>query len=193
MTEFEANDRRVQRTLNALRNAFFQLVLAHPYDEIKVSHIIEKANVGRSTFYQHFSGKDDILAVSLNGPMSQLANSFQPQSGPMDIQPILLHFWENRHFSTRILNSSLRKLTAHFLADKIEIVLKQKWKKANCRVMIPHRLNALALAESQLTLITGWLSDGHHSQIESVAKILHRLAQSSVEQLLALALQEQKL
>jgi AcrR family transcriptional regulator len=53
--EKETRDKRTQKTRQALLGAFFGLVLERRYDEIKVADILERARVGRSTFYEHFS------------------------------------------------------------------------------------------------------------------------------------------
>lgn len=61
-----AIDRRVQRTRTALYDALVQLIREKDYDAISVEDILEVANVGRSTFYSHFTSKDDLLARSLD-------------------------------------------------------------------------------------------------------------------------------
>src|SRR5262245_43646956 len=57
----EGGDRRVHRTRTALFHALIELILERDYDAISVGEIAEKANVGRSTFYAHFTDKDDLL------------------------------------------------------------------------------------------------------------------------------------
>jgi AcrR family transcriptional regulator len=59
-------DRRVQRTRTALYDALVRLIRMKPYDEISVADILGEADVGRSTFYAHFTSKDDLLARSLD-------------------------------------------------------------------------------------------------------------------------------
>jgi AcrR family transcriptional regulator len=54
-------DRRTQRTQQTLFDALIDLLKVKHYDAISVKDIIEKANVGRSTFYAHFQTKDDLL------------------------------------------------------------------------------------------------------------------------------------
>lgn len=58
-------DRRVQRTRQALHHALIMLILEKGYDAVTVQDIIDKANVGRSTFYAHFVGKEDLLRAGL--------------------------------------------------------------------------------------------------------------------------------
>jgi AcrR family transcriptional regulator len=58
-------DRRTVRTHILLRQALFALMAERDYDGITVQDILDRANVGRSTFYMHFSGKDELLKVCL--------------------------------------------------------------------------------------------------------------------------------
>jgi len=60
-----AIDRRVARTRHALYEALVRLIRDMDYDAISVEHILQEANVGRSTFYAHFTSKDDLLRASL--------------------------------------------------------------------------------------------------------------------------------
>ena len=54
-----ATDRR------ALHQALMELILEKRYDRITVQGIIDRADVGRSTFYAHFLDKDDLLVQGL--------------------------------------------------------------------------------------------------------------------------------
>lgn len=54
-------DRRVQKTLQLLEGALRELIAEKEYEAITVRDILERANVGRSTFYTHFENKDHLL------------------------------------------------------------------------------------------------------------------------------------
>jgi AcrR family transcriptional regulator len=54
-------DRRVQRTNQLLRAALVSLIQEKGYENITVQNIIDRANVGRATFYAHFENKEDLL------------------------------------------------------------------------------------------------------------------------------------
>jgi AcrR family transcriptional regulator len=60
-----SKDRRVLRTQKLLRQALFALMGEKDYESITVQDILEKADVGRSTFYVHFRNKDDLLKSGL--------------------------------------------------------------------------------------------------------------------------------
>jgi AcrR family transcriptional regulator len=55
------DDRRVQKTLQLLQNALMELMGEKGYDPITIQEILDRANVGRSTFYAHFENKDQLL------------------------------------------------------------------------------------------------------------------------------------
>ena len=54
-------DRRQKKTREAIFNAFIELLSKKHYNQITVSEIIDKADVGRATFYSHFETKDFLL------------------------------------------------------------------------------------------------------------------------------------
>jgi AcrR family transcriptional regulator len=54
-------DRRVQKTRKLLQDALIELVAEKGYESVSIREILEKANVGRSTFYAHFQDKDQLL------------------------------------------------------------------------------------------------------------------------------------
>lgn len=56
-------DKRTQKTQEAICQAFFDLLNNQTFQQISMGDIIETANIGRSTFYHHFTSKDDLLAA----------------------------------------------------------------------------------------------------------------------------------
>jgi len=61
-----AIDRRVARTRAALHHVLLKLIIERGYDAISVQDICEAADIGRSTFYAHYTGKDDLKRSGLD-------------------------------------------------------------------------------------------------------------------------------
>jgi AcrR family transcriptional regulator len=61
----KGEDRRIQRTRGALRSALVELMLERGYEAITIQDIIDRANVGRSTFYAHYLDKQQLLLDNL--------------------------------------------------------------------------------------------------------------------------------
>jgi AcrR family transcriptional regulator len=54
-------DRRVRQTRDALGDALIHLMQEKSFDSITIQQVLERAGVGRSTFYAHFRGKEDLF------------------------------------------------------------------------------------------------------------------------------------
>ena len=78
----DKNDRRSQRTRRLLSEALVQLIQEKDYSTITVSDIIERANVGRSTFYAHYPTKDDLLLDQMDRVIESLSQGLPPQEFP---------------------------------------------------------------------------------------------------------------
>jgi AcrR family transcriptional regulator len=57
----EVEDRRVRRTRRNLTDALIGLIVERGYQAITVQDILDRADVGRSTFYAHFRDKEALL------------------------------------------------------------------------------------------------------------------------------------
>jgi AcrR family transcriptional regulator len=57
----KGRDRRIERTQQLLRGALRSLIQEKGFEALTVQEIIDRANVGRATFYSHFDNKDDLL------------------------------------------------------------------------------------------------------------------------------------
>mgnify|MGYP001814458759 CR=1 FL=1 len=138
-----------------LFQAFASLVLERPYDDIKINHIIGKAGISRSTFYQHYKNKDDILADSMSGMFGTLADTACGNGEAAHLLSILEHFWENRNFGRAILNGPAYRRLVQELSKMIESRLENS---PDAPAQPALRLKAIQQAEGQLAIIRAWLS-----------------------------------
>jgi AcrR family transcriptional regulator len=60
-------DRRVQKTRKLLQDALVDLVSEKGFESVTVQEVLDKANVGRSTFYTHFQDKEELLHSCFEG------------------------------------------------------------------------------------------------------------------------------
>lgn len=84
-------DRRVQRTRQILKDALVALILEKGYQKITIQDIIDRANVGRSTFYSHFRDKDDLLFSGFDELAHDLDRHMSSTDGTNNGQGHLLH------------------------------------------------------------------------------------------------------
>lgn len=65
-------DRRVRRTRRALREALTDLMEEKGYDQVTIEELTERADIGRTTFYLHYSAKQDLLLEQFGEMIDQL-------------------------------------------------------------------------------------------------------------------------
>ena len=180
MTTGAAQDKRVERTRRALFDAFFDIVLSRPYDEITVDEIIARAGVGRSTFYEHFKGKDDILSESLRPPFSILADAMRARDNTQDLLMLLDHFWGNRAVAPAMFKGGGRQVLVAALVQLIEARFKEDRVGSPNPLLVPPRLAATQIAESLLAPITAWLLGEVECSKPALARALRQTATATL-------------
>lgn len=70
-------ERRKQRTRQQLKQAAIELILEKGYDEVSVQDITDRADLGRGTFYVHFTDKEDIVWSTLREGFDGLDNDLK--------------------------------------------------------------------------------------------------------------------
>lgn len=178
------SDRRVRRSRSALTSAFNRLVLERGFDAVTVADLVEAANVGRSTFYEHYAGLEDLLRQSVQPPFAALAaESLAPAPAPRLAQT-LRHFWDNRKVGYALLSGGSGRVLQGLLVEQIEAALQPRWAARDEETASRRRLLACHLAAGQLAVLTGWLSGRLAGSAEEVAEALRSAARGAATGLL---------
>lgn len=164
-----------QRTRSALFDAFGELVLERRYQQLRVSDIIARAKVGRSTFYEHYDSKDHLLRDGLAGPFGVLADVVTRHQVDERLRATLLHFWENRRVGNALFAGRTRTLVFNTLADLIEQRLAARTQAPG----VPTVLLAAQLAGGQIALLQTWMAGRAPASIDAIADALCRSAQTT--------------
>jgi AcrR family transcriptional regulator len=166
-----SRDRRAQRTRRELMSAFLDLALTRGYARLTTAEISRRANIGRSTFYLHYAGKQQMLEESLKHPSAGLAACVGAAATPGQLLPLLEHFRTQRTVNRVFFESPVRALWVASLARLIEPRLPRSC-GVGAHPRIPPALAALVVAEMQIALVTHWLSGNAQVGAEAVAEQL---------------------
>ena len=124
-------DRRPHRTKRRLSNALVELIKEKRFDDITVQNVIDRADVGRSTFYTHFRDKEDLLQKDWQRFLDEFAKHITwANAGLGSFVPVVhlcRHLQDFQPFYKGLVRSrkvdSLFKIGANHLARKIETSL----------------------------------------------------------------------
>lgn len=178
-----SRDRRVIKTRQALLDAFFTLVLQEPYEGITVGDIVARAGVGRSTLYEHFCGKDGLLAASLARPFGMLADTVQPHDNTEGLIRVLEHFWANRRIAPGVFTGPMRRHSVAVLVRLIERHLRAAPAARRTSLVMPAPLAAIQLAEALFAPLAAWVTGQTACPPTRLAVALRRTTQALVETL----------
>ena len=165
-------DRRTQRTRQSLKAAFVELMLTRGYDVLTAEEICRKANVGRSTFYLHYSNKEQLLGESMVFPASRMADCLAQDVTREQLTPMLDHIREQCAANKSFLADPVRRLWVRSLAAVIESRLAPAPRTLGPPAKLPLSLVALMIAEMQVALITHWVTGGYTLKSELIAATL---------------------
>ncbi len=186
-TPVRKTDRRVKRTRDALGDALVELMHEKPFAEIKVQHVLDRAGVGRSTFYTHYSDKDDLFLSDADeffeGMSTLLSRRREASDRVAPVREMFAHLAEMRKFYDALVASgkihdTMQLAQGHF-ARGIE---KRLGELPRARGIIPEHRPAIAnaLAGSLLSLMAWWIHRGGLASPQQMDDLYHRLVWNGV-------------
>lgn len=169
----EILDRRSRRTRAALHRAFVELLLEQGYEALKIGTVAQRADVGRSTFYEHYRTKHDLLRASIVGPFSILADLVNPAVSTGALTALLRHFRDHQQVARVLLSWPTRPLLGSTLA---KLILERLTCLSSDAIRIPLEVSARQIADAQLSLVESWVHGRPYMDIDMAADALRRTA-----------------
>jgi AcrR family transcriptional regulator len=139
------------------------------------------SGIGRSTFYEHFAGKDALLAASMGDALSLLADMPTGESGSRQVAGLLEHFWKNRTLARSLFQGAALRVIRNALIQRIETRLDSS---DVGRLQLPPRLAAHALADGMFSPIVAWLSGEAPCSPDELAAALRTVSRATLDGML---------
>ena len=181
-------DQRVRRTHERLGRALLELILEKPIDQVTVQEVLDRASVGRSTFYLHFRDTDDLLLSQLEGFLEIMSTTLsvgkEKSHRVVPVADLFAHIGnQNRLYRALAESGRLNDffdLAQGYFARGIDQRLTESGRFAK---VPPRELSARAsaLAGSLLSLLRWWLDRGEKESPEAMDKLFHRMVWSGVQ------------
>jgi len=170
-------DRRVRRTKEGLHSALMSLVVEKSYDRITVQDLIDRADVGRSTFYAHYETKDDLLLSGLDRLTSDVERHMADEPSSTAILPslgVFRHVAQNPEQIKALMGSKgsglvQRAVLSAFTHRARAAIDRQERDGQNSD--LPPDARAALMAGSLLGLLTWWLDNDLPYPPETMAEV----------------------
>ncbi len=161
----ERVDPRTARTRRAIIDAFGRLVLRSRKPPIRAADVVAEAGVGRSTFYEHFAGAEQVQLAALAEPFAILADAAIGRGDPARTEWLLQHFWENRQRARDMLQGRAGEQAQRLLADLVE-------RRLEMPVATAPGLAARQLAAAAFAPVRAWLLGEVTADAAALAQVI---------------------
>ncbi len=184
-------DRRVERTRELLQKALMELITERGYDAITIQDIVDRAHVGRTTFYLHYNNKDELFMSCHQSIVSEFHLGLphpltREELLSPEIPPVMAsayqHLEQDRALlypifqgkDSPLILRQIREQSAHEIEANLRAVF------AEVDSPIPLDMLANYLAGAQITLMQWWLEKRRPYTAETLVQTFHRLRQAAI-------------
>ncbi len=163
-------DRRQQKTRAAIFSSFSTLLSEKSYSKITVQEIIDRANVGRTTFYAHFETKDDLLKELCQELFSHIIDSamdcththglYSDKNAPESVFCHLLqHLQENDNNILGLLSCESSEIFLRYFKDNLDDLIRSQFvnQNRNTNTNIPADFLINHISGSFVEMVLWWL------------------------------------
>ena len=177
-------DRRSQRTYRLVSSAFAELLVEKPYDEILVQDILDRADIGRTTFYAHYFDKEDVLNSIVEQELEILTHQIIHSTARQRVVPSLELFEHAYHSQNQQFLALMRSRAGEPLWEAMQTALSRVIEQALSTLcterhspsMIPVPVVSNYLAGAFLTLLKWWLAADMPYPPQQMETIFEQLA-----------------
>ena len=175
-------DRRQQKTRAAIFTAFEELLTKKKYSKITIKDIIDEANVGRTTFYEHFETKDALLSEMCSNLFHHIFNTEAGKDNHHDfplshgdsrmvVTHILYHLQEGSQSMLRLMTGESSEIFLFYfrsyLTEMIMPFLTNGMEQKN--KSLPEDFLENHITGSFLNMVQWWVSGGMKQRPEDLA------------------------
>jgi AcrR family transcriptional regulator len=181
--ESKKKDARVRRTHERLGMALMELIRDCPIDSVTVQDVLDRASVGRSTFYLHFRDKNDLLLSQLEMFLEFMSTTLSTKKESSrrlaPVREMFEHIGEQKKIYRALADADrlhdFFDLAQGYFARGIEQRLKETNYDANSsrheRLVV-----AVGLAGSLLSLFRWWMDAGTKLSPTTMDEMFHQIA-----------------
>jgi len=182
-------DRRSQRTQRILHEALMALMQEKRYDDITVQDIIDRADVGRSTFYAHYQDKEDLMVSGLMRLMQILSGMVTKPSATgetrlLPTQELFEHVQEHQDLFRGMVRGRGLELFfekgQEYWSQKLITDLQARLPKGR-QPAVPLPVLAQFIAGTFVTMLRWWLDNKMPYSPKEMDEMLQRLIIPAVQ------------
>ena len=179
-------DRRQKKSREAIFGAFTELLSKKHYNQITVGEIIEKADVGRATFYAHFETKDFLLKELCEELFCHIFDSaenggevhrhiFNCDAPSSAVLHLLEHFQKNDNHILNLLACENNELFLRYFRSNLETLIESQISAfdGSRDHRLPDEFWKNHIIATFVETLKWWISSGRKESPETIAEYFY--------------------
>lgn len=176
-------DRRQRKTREAIFNAFTQLLSQKDFSHITVGEIIDRADIGRATFYSHFETKDFLLKEfceelfchifdTESNKKEQHKHIFHCDSSDAAFLHLFQHLQRNDNNILVLLSSQNNELFLKYFRSNLDLLIESQLSlfEARRNSAIPASFWKNHILSTFIETLKWWVSNGMKESPETITE-----------------------
>lgn len=179
-------DRRQRKTRESIFSAFIELLSEKDFNQITVGEIIDRADVGRATFYAHFETKDSLLAElceelfchifdAENNQQSDHKHIFNCDAPDSVFLHLLQHLQKNDNNIRKLLSCPNNELFLRHFKINLQRLIISKLSLFETRKSdkLPDSFWVNHIASTFVETVRWWIDNGMNEPPETIAEYFY--------------------
>jgi AcrR family transcriptional regulator len=181
------SDLRIRRTRGRLSDALVALMQEKPIDEITVQEVLDRAGVGRSTFYLHYRDKDDLFLCVLEDGLEMWTTAvISKKQRSYRIAPVE-EFFAHVADANKLYRALVDSGRIHAFFDLAQGYfargIARRLKDMGLNNLVQNELDASshAFAGNLLALLKWWLDRSARESPKAMDELFHRMVWNGLQ------------
>jgi len=180
-------DRRTKRTRQLLGDALVELMLEKRFDDITIQDILDRADIGRSTFYAHYTDKEHLLMSQIESLIHQLDEYTTKKgylhNGLLPSLELFRHVQQQRRLMQAFVwGRGAEMLTRNFQGQVSKVIEQNLLSLTGDQVdfSVPLPVVANFVASTFLMLLRWWFDDDMRHTPEQMDEMFQKLVMPGI-------------
>lgn len=177
-------DRRIVRTRRSLQDSLIGLMLEQGYESITVQDILDRAGVGRSTFYVHFKDKEELLKSAIENLREWVVEHWQASlaadssrvGGLAFVLPFFRHLEENRRIYRAVVGHESGMIVDRYFRRMFADMARTDLTERAADLQVPLEAAVQHVVGALMSVVAWWIEGEADLTAEQVNDVFVRLS-----------------
>lgn len=181
------NDKRSIQSSEWIYEALKTLMLDKEYSKITITDIVNKANLGRTTFYRNFDCIDDVLKMKCDEKFNEFRkycidyyklNSISDKSF---LTPFLKYWYKNSEIVELLIKANRENILKQCLTEEVTFFINSSSIDKNTTISSHINYFISMIVSNSISILTEWISNGKDIPPNELANIIITQSKEAVK------------